>query len=71
MRSVRLDAELDRRVRRAAEIRDESVFEFLRRAAAKTADETLAAPLMEQWTDVIGVADGADRRELFRIISSP
>lgn len=42
MRSVRLDDELDARVRRAAAARRETVSEFLRKAAATRADAVLA-----------------------------
>jgi Ribbon-helix-helix protein, copG family. len=40
MISLRLDAELDARVRAAAAARGESVSEFIRRAAAERADAT-------------------------------
>jgi len=46
---------LDEKVRRAAAMKGESVPEFLRRAAAARAEETLASDLSECFADVAGV----------------
>lgn len=59
MRSLRLDEELDARVRRAAESEQESVSEFLRKAAAERADRVLTkvdrpAKNSERLADIIG-----------------
>ena len=63
MRSLRLDPELDREVRRAAAIKGESVSEFIRQAAAKRAEETLAAGRgRERFVDVAGVVHGGGGR---------
>lgn len=62
MRSLRLDPELDERVRRAAAAKGESVSEFLRQAAAERAEETLAARPSEQFADVTGVVHGGGSR---------
>ena len=53
MRSLRLDPELDDRVRRAAAREDVSVSEFLRRAAAERAERTLDRRASEELADVI------------------
>ena len=58
MRSLRLDSELDEKVRRAAAAEGESVSEFIRRAIADSADETLATRPGEQFADVTGVIHG-------------
>jgi hypothetical protein len=58
MRSLRLDAELDDRVRRAAAHEGSSVSEFLRLAAAERADRTLAERNSDRLADVIGVVHG-------------
>src|SRR5438876_809733 len=55
MRSLRLDPELDRQVRKAAAIKGESVSEFIRHAAAKRAEETLAESGRERFADVAGI----------------
>ncbi|MGH9006292.1 MAG: DUF1778 domain-containing protein [Acidimicrobiales bacterium] len=62
MRSLRLDPELDEKVRRAAAAKGESVSEFLRRAAAERADETLNVGTREQFDDVAGVVHGGGGR---------
>jgi hypothetical protein len=62
MRSLRLDAELDRRVQRAAAIKGESVSEFIRHAAAERAEETLAEHGRERFADVAGVVHGGGGR---------
>ncbi|MGA7172752.1 MAG: DUF1778 domain-containing protein [Candidatus Dormiibacterota bacterium] len=62
MRSLRLDKELDERVRQAAAVQGESVSEFLRRAAAERASETLLALPSERFADVAGVVHGGGGR---------
>lgn len=62
MRSLRLDPELDERVRRAAAVNGESVSQFLRQAAAERADETLSARPSERFADVAGVVHGGGGR---------
>lgn len=62
MRSLRLDPDLDDKVRRAAAAKGESVSEFLRRAAAERAEETLAAHPSECFSDVAGVVHGGGGR---------
>jgi hypothetical protein len=54
MRSVRLDDEMDHRVRRAAEIEGISVSEFLRRAASDRSERTLSAGAEDRLNDVLG-----------------
>ncbi len=54
MRSLRLDADLDERVRRAAALEDSSVSEFLRRAAAERAERTLSSDPSERLAYAIG-----------------
>jgi hypothetical protein len=54
MRSVRLDPELDRLVRRAAAREGSSVSEFLRRAAGERARRTLEEDPRDRLADVIG-----------------
>lgn len=58
MRSIRLDDELDMRVRQAAEAEGASVSEFIRRAASERADRTLATSASERLADVLGVVHG-------------
>jgi hypothetical protein len=55
MRSVRLDDDLDVRVRRAAAAEGASVSEFIRRAVAERAESALADGTGERMADVIGV----------------
>jgi hypothetical protein len=62
MRSLRLDPELDRKVRRAAAVRGESVSAFIRNAAAKEAEETLAERGRERVRDVAGTIRGGGGR---------
>jgi hypothetical protein len=62
MRSLRLDPDLDEKVRRAARVRGESVSEFLRRAAAERAEGTLARRPSERFADVTGVVRGGGGR---------
>lgn len=57
MRSLRLSAELDERVRNAAEREGSSVSEFLRRAASERAERTLADPA-ERLSYAIGAVEG-------------
>ena len=61
MKSVRLDAELEGRLQRAAAIRGETLSEFIRRAAAERADATLVGPAAE-FDDVLGVVHGGGGR---------
>jgi uncharacterized protein (DUF1778 family) len=63
MRSLRLDSELDEKVRRAAAVKGESVSEFLRHAAAERAEETLSARPSERFADVTGDAFAASLAE--------
>ena len=62
MRSLRLDDDLDRQLRRAAAVEGESVSEFIRVAAADRATETLRASARDQLADVIGVVHGRGGR---------
>lgn len=62
MRSLRLDPDLDKKVRRAAAAKGESVSEFLRRAATERAEETLAGHRSERFADVAGVVHGGGGR---------
>jgi len=62
MRSLRLDPDLDEKVRRAAAAKGESVSEFLRRAAAERTEETLANNPSERFGDVAGVVHGGGGR---------
>ncbi|MGH9300302.1 MAG: DUF1778 domain-containing protein [Acidimicrobiales bacterium] len=62
MRSLRLDPDLDEKIRRAAATKGESVSEFLRRAAAERAEETLAGRPSERFADVAGVVHGGGGR---------
>lgn len=62
MRSVRLDPELDRQVRKAAALKGESVSEFLRQAAAKHAEETLGERGSDRFADVAGSVHGGGGR---------
>ena len=62
MRSLRLDPDLDEKVRQAAAVKGESVSEFLRRAAAERAEETLSARPSERFADVAGMVHGGGGR---------
>ncbi|MHB1852726.1 MAG: ribbon-helix-helix protein, CopG family [Acidimicrobiales bacterium] len=61
MRSLRLDPDLDEKIRRAAPAKGDSVSEVLRRAAAERAEETLAGRPSERFADVAGVVHGGGR----------
>lgn len=61
MRSLRLDPNLDERVRRAATLEGSSISEFLRRAAAERAERTLSESGSERFADVVGVVHGGGR----------
>jgi hypothetical protein len=58
MRSLRLDPDVDLKVRRAAAIRGVSVSEFIRHAAIERAEETLALRPSERFSDVAGAIRG-------------
>lgn len=58
MRSLRLDPDLDDKVRRAAALRGESVSEFIRKAAEERAEESLAKNPSDPFSDVAGVVHG-------------
>lgn len=62
MKSVRLDPELESRLKQAARLRGESLSEFIRRAAAERADATLSADPGGDWDDVLGVVRGGGNR---------
>ena len=62
MRSLRLEPELDDKVRRAAAVKGESVSEFLRNAASARADETFASNPRDRFADVAGVVHGGGGR---------
>ncbi len=62
MRSLRLDPELDEKVRQAAAVKGESVSEFLRHAAAARAEETLSTRPSQRFDDVAGVVHGGGGR---------
>lgn len=58
MRSLRLEPELDERVRRAAAAEGSSVSEFMRRAAAERADRTLSHRNSDRVADLVGAIHG-------------
>jgi len=62
MRSLRLDPELDRRVRLAAELEGESVSQFLREAAETRVEQTLGGRGRERFADVAGSIHGGGGR---------
>lgn len=62
MRSLRLEPELDERVRRAASAEGSTVSAFLRQAAAERANRTLATRNSDRLADVIGVVHGGGGR---------
>ena len=62
MRSLRLDPDLDERVRLAAAVKGESVSEFLRRAAAERAEKTLSESPSKRFADIAGVVHGGGGR---------
>ena len=57
MRSLRLDSDLDERVRRAAALEGTSVSEFLRRAAAERASRSFAGDPAERLAYAIGAIE--------------
>jgi len=62
MRSLRLDPELDTKLQHAAAVADESVSEFIRRAAETRADAVLAESARDQFADVAGVVHAGGGR---------
>jgi len=58
MRSVRLDDEMEQRVRRAAKAEGVTVSEFIRRAAADRSESTLSADAESRLADVLGAIRG-------------
>jgi len=62
MRSLRLDPELDAKLRRAAAIKEESVSEFIRQAIESRADEILGDRPSGNFADVAGVVHGGGDR---------
>ena len=62
MRSLRLDPELDAKVRRAAALKDESVSEFIRQATEERADKVLRDRSSDRFADVAGVIHGGGGR---------
>ena len=62
VKSLRLDAQLEARLQRAAAVRGESVSEFIRRAAADRADAVLTAVPATDFDDVLGVIHGGGGR---------
>ena len=62
MRSVRLDAELDEQVRRAAAAEGTTVSEFIREAVAERTKRTLSNRTQDRLADVIGVVHAGGGR---------
>jgi Ribbon-helix-helix protein, copG family len=62
MRSVRLDDQMENRVRRAAAAEGVSVSEFIRRAADQRAQQTLSSGGDERLADVVGVIRSGRRQ---------
>jgi hypothetical protein len=62
MRSLRLDPDLDEKLKRAAAVKGESVSEFIRHAAEERADETLTGGHRDRFADVSGVVHGGGGR---------
>jgi predicted dinucleotide-binding enzyme len=58
VKTVRLDPDLEERLRRAAAVKGETLSEFIRRAAAERADATLVATPSDQFADVLGAVRG-------------
>jgi hypothetical protein len=58
MRSIRVDDQLDTRVRQAAAAEGASVSEFIRRAVSERADHTLANGASGRLADVLGAVHG-------------
>lgn len=54
MKTVRLDPELEQWLQRAAAATGETLSEFIRRAAAKRADDVLDSRVPADFADVIG-----------------
>jgi uncharacterized protein DUF1778 len=61
VKSLRLDAELEQRLQRAAAATGETLSQFIRRAAAARADAVLAKG-GDDWSDVIGAVHGGGGR---------
>jgi uncharacterized protein (DUF1778 family) len=59
---LRLDPQLDEKVRRAAAVKDESVSEFIRQAAAERADEVLRDRASDRFADVAAAVHGRGGR---------
>lgn len=62
MKSLRIDPELERRLQQAAAVKGESLSEFIRRAAAERADETLKVSHGGDFDDILGVVHGGGGR---------
>lgn len=62
MKSLRLDPELEARLKQAAAVKGESLSEFIRRSAAERADATLTAVPSADFDDVLGVVHGGGGR---------
>lgn len=58
MKTVRLDADLELRLKRAAAVVGESLSEFIRQAAAERADTLLNTGDRDDFADVLGVVHG-------------
>lgn len=58
VKTLRLDAELERRLQRAAAVAGESSSQFIRRAAAERAETVLSAADREDLADVLGAIHG-------------
>jgi hypothetical protein len=62
MRSLRLDPELDNKLRLAATVKGESVSEFIRHAVEERADQVLMGRPRDCFADVAGVVRGGGGR---------
>jgi hypothetical protein len=62
VKSLRLDADLEERLARAAAVTGESLSQFIRRAAAARADAVLTDHVETDWSDVIGTVHGGGGR---------
>lgn len=58
MKTLRLDAELEKRLQHAAAAAGESLSEFIRQAAAQRADSVLNTGARDDFADVLGVIHG-------------